>query len=279
MTLPYSYDQWVKIGEQVRLTDGKVFFVRKGSGPPALMTHSYGSNSWWFSRVVDKLAEQFTVYAIDLPGCAQSEVPSKPYGPPEYANFFEEFMDKMGIAKTHLIGRHGSALTSVHFATTRPERVSKLVLDGIMPWTMEEGKKYWAEWMRPQWLDENEEPKPYEVRVGENNYLHLEEDERREATKRAIDDKKGELGRWWVVTLKEAIKYDVHTRLHLIQTPTLLLYGENEWVRRAEEKMVKGIKGSRVVYVPESGTYPAFEHPQIYSTLVLEFLMGSTAHS
>ena len=103
------------------------------------------------------------------------------------------------------------------------------------------------------------------MHVGENNYLHLREDERQEAIQRAIEDKNCALGRLWVVTLKEALKYDVHTRLYLMQTPTLLLYGENKWVRRAEGKMIRGIKGSRVVYVPQPGTYPAFEHPQIYT--------------
>ena len=277
MAFPYAYSDWVKMGKSIQLDDGQVFYVHKGEGFPVIMGHLYGGNSWWFSRVLDAVAEHFSVYAWDLPGCAQSQTPPFPYGPPEYADALKEFMDKLGIEKAHLVGNHGSSLTSAHFATTRPSRVGKLVMDGTPPWNRLEGRKYWHEKLRPNFLDENELPKPYDQwdhGLTGQPLPGLEDAEDRRIAVQRISQDFIDHGKWWVSILKEALKYDVYTRLHLIQAPTLVVNGEKEWGRISEQRVLNGIIGSRLAVIPTAGASPAFEQPEAWSKVVLDFLQG-----
>ena len=80
---------------------------------------------------------------------------------------------------------------------------------------------------------------------------------------------------WWLDALKVGqLKYDVNTRLHLIQAPTLLIAGEigPEYVVGGLQKKAEAIHGSRMEIIPKAGVLSAFEQPETYSRLVLEFL-------
>ena len=272
MDFPYSYDQWAAMGQKVQLDDGEVFYVNKGKGSPVVMLHLYGGNSWWFSRVLDVFSERFNVYVMDLPGCAKSETPPLPYGPPEYAETLLEFMNKLGIDRAHVVGSHGSSFTSAHFSATFPTRVAKLVLEGVPPWNRQEGRQVWKEIVQPDWLDENELPKPLEQWSGlDAPFSILGEEEREVALQRANEDLR-EHGKWIASMLKGALKYDVYRCLPLIQASTLLVYGEKDLGRSSELRVKNGIVGSRLATVDGTGEYPAFENPNQYSEIILDFL-------
>jgi len=50
----------------------KLHFERVGSGEPLVLIHGIGSRSGAWKPVLDRLARERQVYAIDLPGFAQS---------------------------------------------------------------------------------------------------------------------------------------------------------------------------------------------------------------
>lgn len=268
------YEEWVKMGQHIALKDGKVFYVRKGRGIPLIMTHSYGGNSWWFCKIMDGFAEHFNVYALDLPGSAQSDTPTLQYGPEGYADVLEEFMDTLGIQKAHLLSNHGSGFSVAHFAITRPERVDKLVLDCMPYWTREEGHQVW-ERVRTQWLDENGHAKPFKEWGGMGvRFPHLPPEERQIATDRTGQDME-EHSEWWANLLWAELDYEINDRLDQIQAPTLLINGEDDWHRKGEERVRAGIPGANLVVIPNAGGSPAFEQPNLYSKTVLNFLRGS----
>ena len=54
---------------------GDIYYARKGEGRPVLLLHQLsasGSDCEWQS-MIDELAENHTVYTIDLPGCGRSQ--------------------------------------------------------------------------------------------------------------------------------------------------------------------------------------------------------------
>ena len=60
---------------------GRVFYTKKGSGSPLLLIHDTitGSSGYEWSLVSDRLAEEHTVYTIDLLGCGRSDKPGITY--------------------------------------------------------------------------------------------------------------------------------------------------------------------------------------------------------
>ncbi len=273
----YSYEQWVRCGEYANLEDGRVYFVKRGGGFPVLLMHFYGGESWWLSPVMDAFADHFTTYAIDIPGCGQSDEPVLPYGPPQYASALIEFMNRQGIDQAHLVGVHGSGLNAVHLAATRPTRVGRLVLDGYPPWNSSEGVGLFRDKIRTVWMDENEFMKSYDMAEWTGDpFPSLAGEERDIAMERV---KAGFLRhrRWIPSSIKEAMGYDGFVLLPSVQASTLVVYGESDWsikpVGHGEapiRRLLHGLTGARAEVIPNAGLVPSFEQPEAYTRVVLE---------
>ena len=124
----------------IQLKDGKLFYEQAGRGFPLLLVHGSGWTGVFWRRILNPLAQHFTVYVPDMPGFDRSDRPSHPYTMREFADAVLEFMDKMGIEKAHIIGNLTDSLVSLEIATSHAERVEKLILSSCPGWTAEEGK-------------------------------------------------------------------------------------------------------------------------------------------
>ena len=113
-----------------------------GSGPPLLLIHGFMgfSFSWRFN--VAHLAQHFSVYAIDLPGCGfsqRSDLRQRTIG--EDAEAVLAFMDHFGIERTDIIAssRGGGVtivLAGLLAASDRLHRMRRVVLvSPINPWS------------------------------------------------------------------------------------------------------------------------------------------------
>lgn len=269
------YEQWGERGRRVALEDGEVFYVREGTGHPIVFVHMFGGNSWWYNRVLPYFAQSFDAIALDLPGCARSETPPLPYDVPDVATALEQFFDALGLDSAHLVTIGGSSMMAVHFATTRPDRVDKLVMEALCHWTRSEAKEMWRTTINGHWIDENGNALPFEEhgRV-EETFKTLDPSTRALALDRMSTDFR-EHSRWWVQMLTVGqLRYEVEPRLADIEAPTLLVNGGagDPFFRRREQSIVKAIPNARLEIVPGARTTSPFDKPEIYAPLVREFL-------
>ena len=77
-----------------------------GTGAPLVLVHGLASSRRCWDLVVDDLARDFTVYAIDLPGHGESDpIPGQAETPAtEMAKALGRFLDEQGIEQAHLAG-------------------------------------------------------------------------------------------------------------------------------------------------------------------------------
>jgi proline iminopeptidase len=71
-----------------------------------------------------------------------------------------------------------------------------------------------------------------------------------------------------------AARYDVRGQLHSIQTPTLVIEGEADWVcpPAGARALAAGISGAELVLIPHAGHFPFSEEPQAFKEIIAEFL-------
>jgi len=104
-------------------------YVVKGDGPPVLLIHGLGGylETWIYN--IGVLSKHFTVYALDLPGHGLSEGP--------VANYTLEccthriavgFMAALRIERASLVGHSLGGLVCLSVAIHFPQKVDKLVL-------------------------------------------------------------------------------------------------------------------------------------------------------
>jgi haloalkane dehalogenase len=114
---------------EVRAGDLTLAYREAGSGSPVLLLHGWPTSSFLWRDVMAPMASANRVIALDLPGFGGSD---KPLGIGYGFEFFERAMDdflaaleidEVGLAVHDLGGPIG-----VHWALSRPERVTKLAV-------------------------------------------------------------------------------------------------------------------------------------------------------
>ena len=84
---------------------GDIYYARKGEGRPVLLLHQLsasGSDCEWQS-MIDELAENHTVYTIDLPGCGRSQKEKMVYTNYLYVQAVNDFVKHVIKTKTDII--------------------------------------------------------------------------------------------------------------------------------------------------------------------------------
>ena len=90
---------------------GEISYTKQGKGTPILLVHdltTYSSGYEWH-KVADKLAEEHTVYSIDLLGCGNSDKPNILYTNFLYVQLISDFIKNVIGDKTTVVATGESA--------------------------------------------------------------------------------------------------------------------------------------------------------------------------
>lgn len=112
--------------------------LKGGKGPALLLLHGHPQTLMIWHKVVDQLAEHFTVVAADLRGYGDSE---KPVGCPDHSNYSKavmaldqvELMRSLGYEQFQVLAHDRGARVAVRMALNHPEVVTKLMTLDIAP--------------------------------------------------------------------------------------------------------------------------------------------------
>ncbi len=114
---------------QVQVGGQSLCYLKRGEGEEAaLLIHGFGGDlqTWLFNQ--EALADQLSIYALDLRGHGGS---SKQVGGGTLDEFVEDvrgFLDSLGLHKVHLVGHSMGGAIAIQFALVHPARSSSLVL-------------------------------------------------------------------------------------------------------------------------------------------------------
>ena len=126
------------LGGQARFFNwkyGRVFYKTSGpenSGPPLVFVHGIGagSSSFMWRKNYDVLAQDFSVYALDLLGFGFSEKPaSAPYSAELYVELITDFIREVSGFPADVIASSLGAAYAVRVAHEHPELIRSLVLN------------------------------------------------------------------------------------------------------------------------------------------------------
>jgi pimeloyl-ACP methyl ester carboxylesterase len=123
------------VGEAV-----SVRYLKAGSGPPVVLVHGIGLDaaavSW--RAVGPALAQDRTVYALDLPGHGESDKPDAPYTTAYFQSVLTSFLAREGLLDAPLVGTSMGGAVALGYALEGPtERLALLGSYGLG------GDAYW----------------------------------------------------------------------------------------------------------------------------------------
>ena len=251
------------------------------ANPTLLLIHGYTASTYVWKTVAPMLAaEHFHVIAVDLLGFGYSDKPAWfEYTIAAQARMIERFMNRLGIGKATVIGSsYGGAVAST-LALDYSERVEKLVLVGAVcndevldnPILKLAAIPVIGEVLTPFMVDSKRLSKARMKQTFAPDSHHLITDERVESVVRPLKARDAHHS-----VLASARNWDanrIQRDAHLINQPTLLIWGENDTVIpvRNGQCLYDAMLNSRLVVLKNCGHLPQEEKPKRFVELVGEF--------
>lgn len=101
-------------------TYGDIFYQKRGTGTPLLLIHDLvpGGSAYEWNKVIDQLAENHTVYSLDLIGCGESDKPEITYTNFIFVKLINDFIKDVIGEKTDVIASgyaSSIASTAAHY--------------------------------------------------------------------------------------------------------------------------------------------------------------------
>jgi pimeloyl-ACP methyl ester carboxylesterase len=256
--------------QAARIGAQQVRYVRRKRADPAagdlpiVVLHGWGAHIESVAPILAALDGASEVIALDLPGFGESEPPPEAWGSAEYARFVSEFLDHLGVPRSHFVGHSHGGRVAIVLAAEEPGRVERLLLvdsAGIRP---KRGLRYHrrvavAKLGRAA------------ARVGGAPGRHLQERMRaRVASRDYLEASESMRG-----TFRTVIAEDLSDLLPRIAASTLLVWGERDddtplWMGRRMEEL---IPDAGLVVLDGAGHYSYADAPGQFAAVARRFLL------
>jgi len=250
----------------------KIRYLESGDSKNNLvLVHGLGASAERWNNVIPDLAKHYHVIVPDLIGYGYSDKPIVDYTPDFFLSFLGKFFDALGIKRPNVIGSSLGGQIVAEYASANPHNIEKLVLvspAGAMKQSTPALDAYIMAALYPN------------VQSAKNAF------ELMESSGKEVDDVivQGFIERMQLPNAKLAFMSTVlglknseiiTPRLHMIQSPTLLIWGSKDPVIPINhaEQFVSYIKDCQFHIMDGCGHTPYVQEPKTFSSLVLKFLL------
>src|SRR6266849_21012 len=240
-----------------------MFEAGSPASAPLLYLHGTFLGNLWL-EYHNTLAQNFHVFAPDIPGFGLTERPNWMRDMSDYILYFRDLLDTLGLDRTIVVGHSLGGWMAAELAVWYPERVEKLVLASAIGIRVKGSPIANLFAMNPQEVlmacfDDFAAAAP--LMPAEFNVDFLIEQYRQLTT---------------LASLAWNPSYDpkLERRLERITCPTLIVWGEHDRLVPPvyAEAFHRCIADSQVAMLSGTGHMPMFEKPQEWSEVILDFL-------
>lgn len=217
---------------------------------PVVLVHGFGVSSSYFVPAAERLATQFAVYAVDLPGHGKSDTPPEALDVPRLADALVAWLDAVGIERAAVVGDSMGCQVVVDAAVRHAERVDRVVLIGP---ALDPAAGKLAELARRFVADGLYERKSLARLV-------------------AIDFAR--MRTRLTAELRFLLRYRIEEKLPQVTAPALVVRGEKDTVAPQAwcDQVAALVRAERVVVIPEWGHAVHYSAPREFVEAVVPFL-------
>lgn len=252
---------------KVNVDGVQIYYEVHGQGTPLVLIEGFASTTAIWHPQIPVLSRHCQLILHDLRGQGQSDVPQErdAYSVDHAVNDLYRLLRYLGIEQAVIGGISLGGYLSFHFYDRHPDMVKGLVI-------IDAGPGYRSEERRRQWARECEERAEIIERGGMHAFLH---------SAWAADDyytphvQMLRLDPVGVANVSRGIMSSASAVdiLPRVQVPTLLICGEYDTgFLAATDYMAGKIPGARKVIIPDACHACHQDQPEIFNTVVLDFL-------
>ncbi|MDD5058419.1 MAG: alpha/beta fold hydrolase [Sideroxydans sp.] len=264
-----------------------------GSGAPLVLLHGWGMHGGVWSDVAQKLATDFQVHSVDLPGYGFSGKgegegerekggePVLPFPLPSSPFSLETVVDELSANFPEPIAICGWSLggqVALHWAAREPEKVRRLILVSSTPCFA--ARDDWQHGMAREVLEKfaNELELNHAATLRRFISLQLRGSENERELLALLREKLFSRGEPDMATLRAGLDIlrdaDQRGELPGIKQPTLVIAGERDKLTppQASHYMAQAMPDARLAEVKGAAHAPFLSHPEQFVKVVTDFL-------
>ncbi|VVD82791.1 3-oxoadipate enol-lactonase 2 [Pandoraea morbifera] len=262
---------------KVSANGASLHYVVDGHGPWLTLAHPLGADLTVWDDLVPDLAAHFRVLRYDSRGHGRSDVPHGPYSVKQLAADATALLSSLEIPRTHFVGISMGGAVAQQVALDAPERITSLTLiDTTAGYdeadakrfrerasqARDDGMKALADDTLGRWLSAG---------------FRKRHPHRAERIRALVA---GAHPEGFAAACEALAEFDVRSRLHEIEAPTLVLVGENDpsTPPPVAQRIADGIAGARLVVVPDAAHLSIVEQKQFVTNALATFLQGAASN-
>lgn len=253
------------------LPELELYYEERGEGPPLLLVAGIPAVTSDWAPLAERLASKRRVIAYDNRGSGRSTVTPGPYTTAQLAEDAVGLLDYLGIGRSDVFGMSLGGMIAQELAIGWPERVDRLVLGcthaGLAhaerP-SREAGRAFAME--TDDWARRMEALAPFAFARGVDEFFLNAFIAKKSADVQAPEGYRGQI--------QAFLDHDAYGRLPEIQSPTLILTGDDDQVIPSASSRVLAdrIPGSTLHVIPGTGHLFFLERPDETLAILTEFL-------
>lgn len=120
----------------VDLRGSNIAYVDEGEGEPIVFLHGNPTSSYMWRGVIPHVAKVGRAIAWDMIGFGDSDKPDIPYRIYDQCEYFDEFVDTLGLKDVHLVANDWGTAVAAQYVATHRENIKSItfVANIITPW-------------------------------------------------------------------------------------------------------------------------------------------------
>jgi pimeloyl-ACP methyl ester carboxylesterase len=255
-------------------------YISMGAGPDVVMLHGFlGNLAVWHLQIAPQLRRTFRITTYDLRGHGYSQVTPSGYTAGDMAEDLAALLNELGIEKPYLVGHSFGADICLYFALKYPDRVRKIAAlePGLAALVDQRKHESWGGWS--YWVRKLEE---VGIQVPEGRQTDLEylldvslNTPKFYGPARGLPRNREPLLKLIRETTLLA-DYEVIGDLTMeavrtIQTPTLLVYGDQSHFLSSFEVLKHALPNCHPVLLPGGEHFGPLEQPQLLAEAILDY--------
>jgi pimeloyl-ACP methyl ester carboxylesterase len=263
-----------------RRDGSRLRYYTAGTGPPLVLMHTVRGQLDYFQKVIPLVWDQYTVYALDLPGMGWSDiVPGAQYEEPQLRSAVVEFVSGLDLHGVTLSGESMGGALSLQASIDLKDRVSRVVAFNSYDYPGGGERGNWIARfvimsvrmpvLGP--LFAPLEPRPIVREILRGGYVDkskLPEDFLTDLLRSGRRPGYDKVSRGIFRSLKGFDR--ARNRYPEVSAPVTLVYSENDWSRPAErDRVAKLLKDVQRINIPRTGHFSALERPDEMARILL----------
>lgn len=260
----------------VTLGGAKVAYEERGKGEPVILLHGWNSSRKQWLLNLKALAPRLRVIAPDLPGYGESDKGDFPYTLDGMAAFLDAFREVLRLPSFHLVGHSMGGCIAIRYTALFPQRVGRLVLVSTPTRTASLG--LWALMPGAGCFVSSTYPVRNENILKWMFYRGLYKPEYQDLDFVRANVKANALATRHVLSRSTRLVRGMNLTgdLRSISQPTLIVFGDKDRSVNPRDALRQRDLLARpyLTILNASGHCPPYERPELFNTVVLDFLVA-----